>query len=83
MNKVLVEIHVSATGDHFDAFVPVDVSIGDVTKVIVSGIVEITNGRYVASNCEQLCMQEPSGLLDPSLCLQDYGVKDGMHLYVA
>ena len=83
MNKVLVEIHIPATGDHFDVFVPVDVPIMNVTQVIVSGVVEITNGRYVASNCEQLCMDEPSGLLNPSLCLQDYGMKDGMHLYIA
>lgn len=82
MNKVLVEIHIPATGDHFEAFVPIDVQIRDITHVIVNGIVEITNGKYVASNCEQLCMKEPQGLLEPSLCLHDYGVKDGMHLYV-
>lgn len=82
MNKVLVEIYIPAIGEHFDIFVPVDVSIRDVTKVITDGVVEITNGKYVASNCELLCLKEPAGLLDPSCTLGDYGVKVGTQLYL-
>ena len=77
-----MEVHVPAIGEHFDIFVPVDVPVRDITRVIAGGVVEITNERYVASNCEQLCMKEPAGLLDPRLSLQDYGVKDGMQLYL-
>lgn len=82
MNKVLVEINIPAIGDHFDIFVPVDVQIEVLTMVIADGVVEITDGRYVASKCEQICMDEPVGLLNPTLTLQDYGVKDGMKLYL-
>lgn len=82
MNKVLVEVHVPAIGEHFDIFVPVDVPIRDVTKVITDGVVEVTNERYVASNRELLCMKAPAGLLDPLCTLEDYGVKIGMQLYL-
>ena len=82
MNKVLVEIHIPAIGDHFDTFAPVDVPVKDVTRVIAGGVVEISNGRYVESGHEQLCMKSPVGLLDPNLTLQDYGVKDGIQLYL-
>ncbi|MBE6957140.1 MAG: hypothetical protein E7450_06775 [Ruminococcaceae bacterium] len=82
MNKVLVEICIPATGDRFDIFVPTDVPIRDLNKVLVDGVAEITNGRYVVSNGEQLCLKEPAGLLDPARSLQDYGIKDGMQLYL-
>ena len=82
MNKVLVEVCVPATSDHFDLFVPVDVPIRDVAKVMADGVVEITDGKYFISGWEQLCLKEPSGLLDPSLSLQDYGIKDGTQLYL-
>ena len=81
MNKALVELYVPAVGDYFDVFVPVDVPIGELTDVIANGIVELTNGKYVASKYEQLCLRVPAGLLNPSLTLQDYGVKDGTRLY--
>lgn len=82
MNKVFIEIYVPAIGGHFDAFVPVDISITDLTQVIINGIVEITNGRYVTSQSEHLCMKEPSGLLNPMLTLYDYGVIDGTEIYL-
>lgn len=82
MNKVLVEIYVPAIYDHFDIFAPIDVPIKDLNGIIASGVAELTNGKYVSSKCEQLCLKEPSGLLNPSLTLEDYGIKDGTQLYL-
>ncbi len=82
MNKVLIEICIPAIGNYFDIFAPVDVPIGKLNGIIANGIAEITNGKYVASECEQLCQKEPAGILNPSLSLQDYGIKDGMQLYL-
>ena len=82
MNKVLIELVIPAIGDYVDVFVRVDVPIRDLTKVIIDGIVEITNGRYVTSNGEHLCMMEPMGMLNPKLSLFDYGVIDGTQLYL-
>lgn len=82
MNKVLVELHIPATGDRFDTFVPVDVPIKDLIGVFAGGVAEITNGKYVVSGSEHLCMKESTGLLNPRLSLKDYGVKNGMRLYL-
>ena len=82
MNKILVKIFVPAVKDSFDMFVPADIQIQDVTRVIASGVVEITNGKYLTSGFEQLCLKEPAGLLNPSLTLVDYGVCDGTQLYL-
>lgn len=82
MNKVLIELYIPAIDDHFDIFVPVDIPIKDLTKVIINGIVEITNEKYVPSHGEQLCMLEPSGILNPMYTLFDYGIIDGAQLYL-
>ena len=82
MNKVLVELFIPAIADHVDVFVPVDIPIQDLTKVIIDGIVELTNGMYVPSHGEHLCMKEPTGILNPMLSLFDYGVIDGAQLYL-
>ena len=80
MNKVLVEICIPAIGERFDIFAPVDVPIKELTVVMASGVAELTNGNYIASGLEHLCMA--AGLMDPALTLQDYGVKAGMQLYL-
>lgn len=82
MNKVLIEICVPAIGDHFDVFAPVDVPVRELNGIVANGIAEITNGKYVVSEAEHLCQKEPVSILDPSLTLQDYGIQDGMRLYL-
>jgi len=82
MTKVLIEICVPATGDHFDIFAPVDVPIREINGIIANGIAELTNGKYVASEREQLCLKEPGALLNPGYTLQDYGIKNGTQLYL-
>ena len=82
MNKVLIEVYIPAIGDHFDIFAPVDVPISQLTEIMANGIAELTNNNYVFSGWEQLCLKEPAGLLHPALTLQDYGIKDGMQLYL-
>ena len=82
MNKVLIEIHIPAIYNHFDIFAPVDVPIKDLSVIITDGVAEITNGKYIPSGSEQLCLKEPAGLLNPALTLQDYNIKDGMQLYL-
>ena len=82
MNKVLIEICVPAIGDHFDVFVPVDVPICELNRIVADGIVEITSGKYVTSKTELLCNKEPVSILDPSLTLQDYDIQDGAQLYL-
>lgn len=82
MNKVLIEIYIPAIYKLFDIFVPTDVPIKEVAVIIANGVAEITNGKYIASESEQLCLKEPYGLLNPALTLQAYGIKDGTQLYL-
>ena len=82
MNKILIGLHVPAIDEQFDIFVPIDVPIKELIEIIASGVTEITNEKYVASKCEQLCTKEPVGILNPALTLQDYGIKNGTQLYL-
>lgn len=82
MAKVLIEICVPAIDEHFDVFVPVDVPIQELNGIIANGISELTNGKYIASERERLCLKKPAGVLQPECTLQDYGIKNGMQLYL-
>lgn len=82
MDKILIEIFVPAINEQFDIFVPLDVPIKDLNSLMANGVAELTNGKYIVSGSEQLCLKEPSGLLNPLLTLQDYGIKDSTQLYL-
>lgn len=82
MDKVLVCIHVPSVKARNDAFVPLDVPISDITAILAEGFVELSGGKYEVSKFEMLSLEEPKLLLNPELTLRDYGVEDGMQLYL-
>lgn len=82
MEKVLVGIHVSAMNLKYDTFVPLDMPIGQIIAIIASGVAELTNGKYESSGLEMISLKEPAKLLNPSLTLLDYQIKDGAQLYI-
>ncbi len=82
MDKVLVGIHVPSVNANYDAFVPLDVPISELTAIISEGFSEITNGKYEVSTLEMLSLAEPKLLFNPNYTLRDYNIKDGMQLYL-
>ena len=82
MEKILVNIHIPATGGSFDIFVPHDIPIKELTPIIANGISDLSGGKYYISKHELLCLKDTSSLLNPQYTLQDYGIQDGTHLYM-
>lgn len=82
MEKVLVGIHAVAADVQYDAFVPADLEISKLIEIIAKGVSELTDGKYMRSGRELLSIKEPECLLNPSLTLCDYRIKDGMQLYL-
>ena len=82
MEKVLVGIHVPSVKTKYDAFVPLDVAISELTAIISDAFYELTNGKYEVSNFEMLSLEESKMLLDPKLTLRDYCIEDGMQLFL-
>lgn len=82
MDKLLIGIFVPAINEHFDLFMPADVPINELKLIISNGIAELTNGKYIVSGYEQLCLKDDSAILNPSLTLHDYNIKNGIQLYL-
>ncbi len=80
MEKILIKLFVPAINRTFDLFVPVDLEIAELVRVIVSGVDYLCNGLYVPSNEEMLNAKDPNILFDPNLTLYSYGIKDGSEL---
>lgn len=82
MDKVLVGIHVPSVKAISDAFVPLDLPISELTAMLADGFQELTNGKYEVSSLEMISLEDPRQLLNPLFTLRDYGVRDGMQLYL-
>ena len=49
-NKIIVEVLVPQLETSYDIFIPINLTIADVVKLITKSINEITNGAYVLNS---------------------------------
>ncbi len=80
MSKILIGLFVPSVDDHFDLFVPDNIPISQLCKLIAEGLGQMTNGHYCASGQELLCIKEPNKLLARDMTLGDYGIYNGDQL---
>ncbi|MCQ2520918.1 MAG: hypothetical protein MJ105_00940 [Lachnospiraceae bacterium] len=80
MAKVLISLSVPVIGEKYDMFVPDDVVIESLTKIVAQGVFDICGGKYLISGSEMLMKLNPEELLNPQKRLKDYGVLDGEHM---
>ena len=80
MGTIRVGLSVPAINWRSDLCVPTEVPIALLTTVLAKGVADLSDGRYSVSDRELLTLREPSLLLHPDKCLQDYGMQDGAQL---
>ena len=80
MHKKLVNVEIPSMGENYDMFIPDFLKVGDVLKLLIKAVTELTNNRYVSSGCELLCIREREMILKGDELLSDYNVKNGDHL---
>ncbi len=81
MDKILICLQVPAISRSFDVFVPLDMSINELTEVLVKGVIEMSDNSYISSNEENLNLKN-NILLNPTLTLQSYVIKDGEEIFL-
>ena len=81
MDKILICLQVPAIIRSFDVFVPLDMNINELIKVLVKGVIEMSDNSYISSNEENLNLKN-NILLNPALTLQSYSIKDGEEIFL-
>ncbi len=80
MSKRIVTVYCPAIGEEHDVFIPNDLSIDSVVKLLGKCFESLSDGNYVSSGHELLCMYDKNMLLDYRCTLYDYGIQNGDRL---
>lgn len=77
MKKILIGISVPSIQESFDLLVPVNMQIRELSGLIAKGLEQVTDGHFMRSGRELLCLKEPERLLSLTATLENYGITDG------
>ncbi len=80
MKKYLVDVYLPASGDHFDAFLPVNKSIGEVISLLAETVVPLTGNSYERTADTVLINAASGEVYDFNTTVLDSGIKNASKL---
>lgn len=79
-NKVLVEISLPASGDKFDVFIPLEMKMYEVLKLVSGALSDLSDGKYKATDEAVLCDADTGIIFNINMEIADLGIKTGSRL---
>lgn len=82
MDKVLISLFVPSVGEKYDVYIPLFLTVAEVSEMLTQMLEEIQSQRYVSSGKEVLCSLDQKVILEREKTLRDYHVQNGEHLLI-
>lgn len=79
-NKVLVEISLPASGDKFDVFIPLEMKMYEVLKLVSGALSDLSDGKYKATDETVLCDADTGIIFNINMEIAELGIKTGSRL---
>lgn len=76
-DKLLIHLMIPAALQEFDVFIPQDLLMSEVSKLLTSAVVSITSGEYDSDQNALLCSKDRQEVLPPCLTARQYGLRHG------
>lgn len=77
-NKVLVHLLIPEIDESYDIFVPINIRIGTVIKLLNKSLVELTNGIYQEKSGRKLYNVADSSVYDINLLVRNTNIRNGV-----
>lgn len=80
MNKILIEVYVPVAEEEYDIFVPANLMMSEVIRLISKVITELSEGLYDAGSDAVLCNREDGTIYNINLSVDELGLRNGSRL---
>lgn len=77
-NKVLVHLLIPEIDENYDIFVPINIRIGTVIKLLNKSLEEMTNGVYQVKKNRKLYNTEDSSQYDINSLVRETNIRNGV-----
>lgn len=80
MNKVLINLFVPSINENFEMLVLENKKLLEIKKLIIEGIINLTNGEFVDNEKFIICNQETGIMYDLNYTVKENSITDGTKL---
>ncbi|MBQ8000267.1 MAG: methyltransferase [Ruminococcus sp.] len=79
-NKVLVEISVPAAAQKYDVYIPLNIKMSEVVKMVASALSDLSDGKYKATEDSILCNADTGEIFNVNIEVAELGINNGSRL---
>ena len=76
-NKIIIEVYVPQLETAYDVFIPINLTINDIIKLINKSISDLTGGNFIFNNQMRLYNRDTGLEVDYKNIVKDSGLKNG------
>lgn len=80
MDHILITLYVPAIDTSYDIKIPVSLPVMDIVQLLAQAVENLSNGEYVSSGTEVLCLKQKEMILLNDQTPEEYGIKNGDEL---
>lgn len=80
MDKILIHLSVPIIQQGFDMYIPVSLPMQELTGLLARAVENNTDGAYVSSGNEIVCIKEKNEILAQNLTVWECNIQNGDHL---
>ena len=76
-NKIIIKVYVPSLNNSYDIFIPINLTISDITKLINSSISEMTNGDFSPNNQLRLYLKDTGEIIEYNKIVKETSLRNG------
>ena len=75
-NKIIIKVYVPEISVCYDVFIPINITVSDLTKLIVESITEMSNGGFTPNNRLRLYFKDTGEVIDNTKIVKETNLKN-------
>ncbi len=80
MRKVLVEVFLPAAAREFDVYIPLEITIREITRMLAVALEDLSTGQFEADGDVILCDADAEEILNPGNTAGELHIENGSRL---
>ena len=75
-NKIIIKVYVPGLNECYDVFIPINLTISDLTKLIIESIAEISDGNLTPHDKLRLYFKDTGEAINNSQLVKDANLRN-------
>lgn len=76
-SKIIIKVYVPSLNNSYDIFITINLTISEITQLVVNSITEMTNGDFSPNNQLRLYLKDTGEIIEYNKIVKETSLRNG------